>query len=111
MDELKDKILYHIDSNKEEIYINHSAAKQIIEDIEAQCNNYKSLPSPCTVEQYEKITGEKFPDDALVWYLVIKDVEIPYWDTAVYSELDCLDNLLIIQTGQGEETLKDWRPE
>ena len=26
------------------------------------------LPDPCTVEEYEKITGEKFPDDGLVWY-------------------------------------------
>ncbi len=61
-----------------------------------------TLPSPCTVEQWEEITREKFPDDGLVWYLVIKNVEYPYWDTAIYSELDCLDNLLIVQTGQPE---------
>ena len=28
-----------------------------------------NFPSPCIVEQYEAITGEKFPDDGLVWCL------------------------------------------
>ena len=26
------------------------------------------LPNLCTVKQYEQITGEKFPDDGLVWH-------------------------------------------
>lgn len=37
---LAKNILYHIESNLEEINQHHSSAKQIIEDIKAECENY-----------------------------------------------------------------------
>jgi len=71
-----------------------------IDDTDLEYN--LSLPNPCTVEQYEEITGEKFPDDGAVWcwfameylgkenwylkyYIIAKDTEWPKY---------------IVQTGQ-----------
>ncbi len=60
------------------------------------------LPSPCTVEQYEEITAEKFPDDGLVWgdFLGNKYLKPAEWELFKYKILRNID-VFIVQTAQG----------
>ncbi len=59
------------------------------------------LPSPCTVEQYEEITGEKFPDDG--WIMTPTAMHYTGYKVIPYSEAldDGLTEIYIVQTAQG----------
>ncbi len=63
-----------------------------------------SLPYPCTVEQWEEITGETFPDNGLVWYKDIRHASIPEEEsTPAYYENcknDKIANIYIVQTAK-----------
>ena len=70
------------------------------------------LPDPCTPEQYEQITGERFPEDGVVW-------EFDEWSEykiSLYSaakkrrKLYNCGHIAIAQTGKGCPPA-DWRPE
>jgi len=45
-----------------------------------------AFPNPCTVEQWEEITGETFPDEGIVHVLVYKRNETGQeWESYVYG--------------------------
>ena len=64
------------------------------------------LPDPCTVEQWEEITGETFPDDGLVWaWLQGDEYYSDVWEVMIYKEargaVDFVETqILIVQTGK-----------
>ena len=73
----------------------------------------RAFPSPCTVEQYEAITGEKFPDDGMVWCLYPYDAGF-FWKTHTFEESKRIIIRryisVIVQTGQSAPPAY-WRPE
>ena len=61
------------------------------------------LPEKCTVEQYQQITGEKFPDDGAVHYRIGNE---GFWGINIYSAAKevskkCRTQIYIVQTAQG----------
>ncbi|MCK5614021.1 hypothetical protein KAR91_69805 [Candidatus Pacearchaeota archaeon] len=59
------------------------------------------LPDPCTVEQYEEITGKTFPGMGLVWFWN----RMNYWSAVQYRNITADDDNLrleapIVQTGK-----------
>lgn len=71
-----------------------------------------SLPNPCTPEQYEEITGEKFPKDGVVWFWYEQR-----WRLDNYSNVLCnmkvheyIYPIAIVQTGKGSPS-KEWEEE
>ncbi len=81
------------------------------EAIKAWNTRTPELPNPCSVEQWEEITGETFPDDGIVFYKVMagktKMLKNPYFEMIKYRKVKLLDksNLYIVQTAKpGPET-------
>jgi Lar family restriction alleviation protein len=83
------------------------------------------LPNPCTIEQYEKITGEKFPENGAVWRQeILSDLKGEYvvyhlttWKNyKPYASPEILEKWLkknqpaIVQPGL-EAPGPEWRPE
>lgn len=72
--------------------------------------NKPQFPDPCTVEQYEQITKEKFPDDGAVWVKWKQGWKVyPY---SLYLEFQRVYGIqvAIVQTGKPCPDA-NWKPE
>lgn len=89
-------------------------AKQHISASEKAWNTrIPELPDPCTVEQYEEITGETLPDDRAVWVREpITDPDITHmWYLLQYktTKIGKAYPTFIVQTGKAAPK-SEWRP-
>ena len=75
------------------------------------CHGTGRIPIWYTVEQWEKLTGRKVPDDMPVWYIDEYDGRW-YFSTLEHAQRDCftVDNIKVIATEAGRPP-HDWRPE
>jgi len=108
MDELKGKYNYI-----QKYLLKNGADNQYLNCLDDLYENTRTpeFPSPCTIEQYEEITGEKFPHGGMLW---VKISEYPYWQINAYFEVQTNRYkghlLVIVQIGQPVPD-KNWRPE